>query len=152
MALRHEHLSHILRMTIKTLANLWPQEALDATAYDGARQLRDRVRTLARQRFGEGEVLLKLQAFLERCKRATDQRNELMHTVWAQELDGEPMRRGSDQKHYPLPTIPELQALSGEIDVLARELDTARLEGFLAEALIAHAAETKTKARAPDGA
>jgi hypothetical protein len=152
MALRHEHLSHILRMTIKTLANLRPQEALDATAYDGARQLRDRVRTLARQRLGEGEALLKLQAILERCKRATDKRNELMHSVWAQELDGEPMRRGNDQKMYPLPTVPELEELSRDIDDLTKALNTARLEGFLAEALTTRAPGPKTKARTPDGA
>ncbi len=135
MALRHEHLSHILRMTIKTLANLRPQEALDATAYDGSGQLRARVRKLARQRLGEGEPLLKLQAILERCKRATDQRNDFMHSVWAQELDGEPMRRGNDQKMYPLPTVLQLEELSREIDDLTQILNTARLSGFLADAL-----------------
>jgi hypothetical protein len=31
VALRHAHLDHILRMTIKTLADLRPNEALDAT-------------------------------------------------------------------------------------------------------------------------
>lgn len=34
LTLRHEHLTHILRMTIKTLAELEITEALDATAYD----------------------------------------------------------------------------------------------------------------------
>ena len=42
LSLRHEHLTHILRMTIKTLADLEVSEALDATAYDGAARLRDR--------------------------------------------------------------------------------------------------------------
>jgi hypothetical protein len=62
------------------------------------------------------------------------------------------MRRGNDQKLYPLPTIPELQALSGEIDALTRELNTARLEGFLAKALAAPSTASRTKVRAPDGA
>ena len=53
VALVHEHLNHILRMTIKTLAGLKPIEALDATSYDGSRQLRERIRKLARQRLGE---------------------------------------------------------------------------------------------------
>ena len=90
VALRHEHLNHILRMTIKTLAKLRPQEALDATAYDGSRQLRERIRKLARPRLGEGEALLKLEAILERCRRVTERRNELTHGIWAKELDGEP--------------------------------------------------------------
>ena len=135
VALRHEHLNHILRMTIKTLARLRPDEALDATAYDGSRQLRDRLRKLASQRLGEGEALLKLQALLERCRRATERRNELMHGIWAKELDGEPMRRGQDQRWHPLPTAEDLKALANEIWVLTDELNSARLDGFLSEAL-----------------
>jgi hypothetical protein len=135
VALRHEHLSHILRMTIKTLARLRPQEALDATAYDGSRQLRERIRKLARRRLGESEALLKLEALLERCRRVTERRNELMHGIWAKELDGEPMRKGSDKKWYSLPTADELKALANEIWILSDELNTARLDGFLSAAL-----------------
>lgn len=61
LALRHEHLNHILRMTIKSLARLEVLEALDATAYDSSSRLRERIGKLARQRLGEGEPLLKLQ-------------------------------------------------------------------------------------------
>jgi hypothetical protein len=135
VALRHEHLSHILRMTIKTLARLRVDEALDATAYDGARELRERVRRLARQRLGEGEPLLKLQALLERCRRATERRNELMHGIWAKELDGEAVRRGTDHTWHPLPTREELTALASELQNLSEALNTARLDGFLSEAL-----------------
>ncbi len=135
VALVHEHLNHILRMTIKTLARLTPEEALDATSYDGSRQLRERIRKLARQRLGEGEPLLKLQALLERCKRATEKRNELVHCVWAKELDGEPQRRRPDHEWQPLPTIEELLALVKELQELTATLNTVRLEGFLSEAL-----------------
>ena len=135
LTLRHEHLNHILRMTIKTLGRLEIGEALDATAYDGPSQLRKCIRKLARQRLGEGESLLKLQALLERCKRATDKRNEFVHSVWAKELDGEPARRGSDHKWQPLPTVLELNELGTEILYLTQALNQARLEGFLAEAL-----------------
>jgi hypothetical protein len=135
VALRHAHLDHILRMTIKTLAALRPNEALDATAYDGSRQLRERIRKLAHQRLGEGQPLLKLQAILERCRRATDRRNDLMHGIWAQEVDGQPMRRGSDNSWYPLPTVTDLKALAYEIQTLTDQLNKARLDGFLSEAI-----------------
>jgi hypothetical protein len=135
VALRHEHLNHILRMTIKTLARLTLEEALDATSYDGSRQLRERIRKLARQRLGEGEPLLKLQALLERCKRATEKRNQLVHCVWAKELDGEPQSRGPDHQWQPLPTVEELSALAKELQLLTDSLNTARLDGFLSEAL-----------------
>ena len=136
VALRHEHLNHILRMTVKTLADLRPDEALDATAYDGSRQLRKRIHKLARQCLGEGPPLLKLQAVLERCGRVTDKRNELMHWIWAKELDGTPMRRGPDHKRYPLPTLDDLKRLSCDIQSLTTELNLARLQGFLSKALV----------------
>lgn len=135
VALRHEHLNHILRMTIKTLARLSIDDALDATTYDGSRQLRERIRKLARQRLGESPALLKLEALLERCKRATERRNELVHGVWAKELDGEPMRRAPDHSWQPLPSVAELKTLGTEIESLTAQLNTARLVGFLSEAL-----------------
>jgi hypothetical protein len=122
-------------MTIKTLAGLEVSEALDATAYDGATRLRDRIKTLARQRLGEGEALLKLQAILERCKRATEKRNDLIHSVVGKELDGEPFRRGNDHTWQPLPTTEELKSLGEEIRVLTATLNDARLLGFIGEAL-----------------
>ena len=136
LGLRHEHLTHILRMTIRTLARLEISEALDATAYDGAAQLRDQIKKLARQRLGEGEALLKLQAILERCKRATEKRNDLIHSVWGKELDGESLRRGNDHKWQSLPTVEELKALGEEIHALTESLNNARLDGFLAKALV----------------
>lgn len=135
VALRHEHLSHILRMTIKTLASLEVEEALDATAFDGASHLRDRIRKLAKQRLGEGPALLRLQAILERCRRATDRRNDFVHSVWARELDGEPMRRDGSSSWLPIPSVEQLQALSRELLELTLELNHARLEGFIQEAL-----------------
>lgn len=122
VALRHEHLNHILRMTIKTLARLDVTEALDATAYDNSSQLRERIKKLARQRLGEGEPLLKLQALLERCKRATEKRNDLIHSVWGKELDGEPARKGSGDEWRPLPTATELHDLAESFSHLTSQL------------------------------
>lgn len=135
VTLRHEHLSHILRMTIKTLAQLEVYEALDATAFDSASLLRERLRKHAKQRLGEGQALLKIQALVERCRRATERRNEYVHSVWAQELDGEAKRRDGSQRWLPIPTVQELQALSQELLALTQELNHARREGFIHEAL-----------------
>ena len=135
VALRHEHLNHILRMTIKTLARLEINEALDATAYDSTSQLRERIKKLARQRLGEGAPLLKLQALLERCKRASERRNDLIHSVWGQELDGAPARKGLGQEWQSLPSITDLVNLAADIMQLTAELNEARLAGFLHEAL-----------------
>lgn len=135
VTLRHEHLTYIMRMTIKTLAKLDITEAIDATASDGASLLRDRVKKLAKARLGEGEALLKTQALVERCHRATDKRNEYVHSIWACELDGEAMCRDRNHRWRPIPTVEELKALSQELQSLTYELNQARLEGFIFKAL-----------------
>lgn len=135
VTLRHEHLNHILRMTIKTLARLDVDEALDATAYNSSSTLRERINKLARQRLGEGEPLLKLQAILERCKRATESRNTLVHSVWGKELDGDPALKSCGKEWGRVPTTAEMRDLAENLSQLTLQLNQARLEGFLRDAL-----------------
>lgn len=135
VTLRHEHLNHILRMTIKSISDLTPAEAIDATQYQGSRTLRDRIRKLAKQKLKEGEPLLKLQALMTRANRLTERRNNLIHKIWAKELDGEPGLLGETGELHPLPSVEELNSLAKEMDSLTNELNDARLRGFLMIAL-----------------
>lgn len=135
VTLRHEHLNHILKMTIKSVASLSPTEALDATQYEGSRQLREWIRKLARQKLKVGEPLLKLNALLTRAERLTEQRNQLTHRLWAKELDGDPGVMGAPGELRPLPSLEQLKDLARDILILTEELNAARLEGFLKIAL-----------------
>ena len=137
ITLQHGHLDHILRMTIKTLGEVNVQQALDATAFEGSAVLRERIRKLAKLKLGEGNALLQLQALLERCRRATEKRNDLIHNIWARELDGDPQVRTKDHNWKPIPTIDELEVLSKELGLLINELNSARLDGFLSKAITA---------------
>jgi hypothetical protein len=134
VALRHAHLDHTLKMTIKTLTGVSVGEALAATEYESSSSLRDRIRRLAKRAIGDGTALVRLQALMTRCKSATEKRNELMHSIWGRELDGDPQVRGSDGWR-PLPTVEELETLARSIKSLTFELNNERLEGFLAEAM-----------------
>lgn len=135
VTLRHEQLNFILKMTIKSIARLSSNEAFDATQYEGARTLRDRIRKLARQKLGEGEPLLKLQVLLTRAGRLTKRRNELTHGIWAKELDGSSGVMEAFGVLQPLSSLNELENLAKEIEALTKELNHARLEGFLKIAL-----------------
>jgi hypothetical protein len=137
LALRHEHLNYILRMTIRTFTEVEVKEALDATAFESTSLLRERIRKLAKQRLGEGRTLIKVQALIERCRRATERRNDYVHSVWAQELDGEAIHRDGSNAWQPIPTIDALSELNQELTDLIQELNHARLEGFIFEALSA---------------
>ena len=135
VAIRHGQLDHVLRMTVKTITRITTREALDATERQGSAALRARVRKLAKQKVGEGDALVHLDALLARAGRATRRRNELLHALWAAQLDGQGLIRGEDGKWYDHPTVSELDALVSELDAVTRDLNWARLEGFLKEAL-----------------
>ena len=138
IAIKHAHLDHILRMMVKTLADVSVDEALNATEFEGSRQLRERVNKLAKKRLGEGKPLVRFQDMIYRCKQATDKRNELLHSIFAKELDGEIQFRRRDRSWEDPPSIDWLSRLYDEIHNLVLELNTARLDGFLHEALKDH--------------
>jgi hypothetical protein len=131
----HGQLDHMLRMTIKTLTAVSVEEALDATERATAAVLRKRVHKLARKRLGDGAALVKLEAILERCRRASASRNDIIHSVVGRELDREPLMRRPGNKWGPPPTVDELRALAVDLQTVAKELNDARLHGFLDEAL-----------------
>lgn len=135
VTLRHEHLNHILKMTIKSVAGLTVAEALDATQYEGSRQLREYIRKRARKKFGASVAFLKLSALLTRAERLTNQRNRLTHGIWAKELDGDPGLMGAPGQLEALPSLDQLKALASDLVELTKEINAARLEGFLKEAL-----------------
>lgn len=137
VSVRHAHLDYILRMTIKTLVgpNVTPKEALDATRFEGSARLRDRIRKLAKKRLGDGETLVRIQALLERARRATDRRNQLIHNIWAQNSEGVPLMRTDDHEWRDPPTPQELDDFATQLASLTNEINEARLSGFLFEAL-----------------
>jgi len=136
----HTHLDHILRMLIKTLANVTVEVALNATDGEGSAALRQRIKKLAKQRLGEGAALLGVQDIVERCKRVTERRNSLIHTTIAIDwLDTEAMLYRAGRPAAPLPTTQDLESLEKEMSQLIAEINQARLKGWLAEALAAKA-------------
>jgi hypothetical protein len=131
----HGQLDHMLKMTIKTLTGVSVDEALEATERTTAAVLRERIHKLARQRLGDGTALVRLEAILERSRRASASRNDIIHNVVGQELDREPLVRRAGNKWGPLPTVDELRALAVDLQTIAGELNEARLHGFLDAAL-----------------
>ena len=132
--MRDRRNSELEKVTV-TGAVYTDQEALDATAFESASALRERIRKLAKQRLGEGATLLKLQALVERCRHLTDQRNEFVHSVWAKQLDGEPLRSDPREGWVPIPSKEQLDQLSEKVMRLTHEINYERLEGFLYQAL-----------------
>ena len=78
---------------------------------------------------------MRLDAILERSRRATEKRNELLHGLWAVELDGDPVFRTPGHEFRAIPPIAEPEAVADDLAQLAKDLNSARLEGFLHDAL-----------------
>jgi hypothetical protein len=134
VAARHGQMDFVLRMTIKSICEVSPQEARRATAGIMSGLLRERVERLARKRFGDGPALVRLQSLLYKCRVASDERNTVLHGVFARELDGGEIFLG-DGEPGPLPTLPQLEALELQLKTVTDEINQARLEGFLKEAI-----------------
>lgn len=135
VTLRHEHLNHTLKMTIKSIAGITFEEASNALRYEGSRSLRERIKKLGKKELKESKALLKLQALLGRAERVTEKRNKFIHGIWAKEHDGDPGIMGDLGELHPLPTIKELESLANEMAEVTQELNDARLFGFLQEAI-----------------
>jgi hypothetical protein len=125
-------------MCIKSLLSISIAEALRKTERWGAAQLRTQIGKLARNLLHDGAAV-QLSALLERCERATEKRNRLIHDIVAIDEYGVP-RLGSISWDL-LPKPEELDALANQLLELAKELNHARLNGWLAQAI----AETNGK-------
>jgi hypothetical protein len=135
IAIRHGQLYYHLKMTVRSLSGVTIDEAIDATERQGSRELRVRVRKLARKRLGESEALVRLDALLGRAARATERRNKLLHGLWAQELDGDAVLRTEGREFKPIPSVADLNVVADELAQIAKDLLLARLDGFLRDAL-----------------
>lgn len=138
ISIRHGHLDHILKMMIRTFTEVTPQEAMDATARETSRYLRDCIKKLARSKLGTGAALVRLEALLERCRRVTERRNTLIHVLCGVDEDGNPVAATDDLDIWELfPLLQDLNALSIDMQKLVGDLKKARSKsGFISLALL----------------
>lgn len=143
IALRHGQLDYVVKMTIKSVVEVPIREALDATQKAGSAQLRERALKLTKQRLGDGKPYLLLEAVLNRARRASDRRNKLLHSLWAADPEGQHLVREDDHTWSEPPTVEKLDDLAREFEKIIADLNQARLEGYLYEAIVA----TRKKSR-----
>lgn len=139
LAMRHAHLEHVLRMTIKTITGRNIPEALAVTARRGADQIRKLVVKEASCRLhGDANALAKLEAILLRGQELSWRRNDFVHSPCARYVDGpdrEPFLMVEEIGKVRLPSPATLLALATEIGAYTVELNEERLHGFIAVGL-----------------
>ena len=136
VAILHTQLDFVLRMTIKTLSGSRPKEARKVTPGMPSRDLRKHVSKLAFKRLGKCDAYRRLDAMLERCRLATKKRNRYAHALFVGNFDRNEYRMESETSDWePLPSLSDLTLFAAELVSLAEEINEARLNGFLREAL-----------------
>jgi hypothetical protein len=133
----HSHLDYVLKMFIKSLTGVTIDEVRTATNFHGSAKLRTRIYKIARKRIRDDAAMIRVESLLERCRVVTERRNALVHGIYAQDRDGEPIMSGSDWSWKDLPTPDELKALSTDIKRLIDEINDFRLHGKLSAAMAA---------------
>lgn len=146
VALRHGHMDHILRLMVKTLEGLTISEALDATEDENFSDICRLVKRLTKMKLGTSNAQLRVNALVQRALRASRKRNELLHSLWAADMDNAPFIRTDNAAGFKaIPTVAELKDLADRMEQVTGELNFARLEGFLHEALIAQSKKLADK-------
>ncbi len=134
VALAHGHLELVQRFLVRALARVDMRVALDST--EGSRNLdvQKTVRRLARERQLPENVMVRLEALLNKARMLSRKRNELVHRAVQMDKNGKIVQKRDDQKWGPAPSMAELKNLSEDILELSKEINKERLTGFIRDA------------------
>ena len=135
ISLLSSHLDHVMRMTAMVITGIDVAPALQALAKTPARHLRERVRSLAKERLGDGPAFLELEAILYQAEMVAEERNRLVHAVVVHSEEGDAIVQDPIAGHTPLPSIDELNKLATAFEKVYGELNDSRLRGSLSRAL-----------------
>ncbi|MEX2650493.1 MAG: hypothetical protein WD673_15915 [Alphaproteobacteria bacterium] len=135
VAVRHGQLDRVLRLTIKSVTAQGLRKALDSTKRTGSADLRKRVMAEARKKIRDADTKSRLERLLGQACELTERRNRLVHDVWVRDGAGNHVIIDDEHKRKPVPTPMRLDDLANAIHRVTVELNDARLNGFLAEAL-----------------
>lgn len=131
MALSHAHLDRALIGAIKTVRGISMEEATQQYERCGTEDLGKALFNGARDTFGEGETLDRIGAFVSSCKRVANLRNRFLHALWYQDRETDDLAIHNRGKTTAPPTAQELNDLTRDIDVLWREVQDARHNGYI---------------------
>lgn len=133
VAIAHGHHELIMKRTLKTV-NGWELEAADAALKRRSiSTVRQWLRNDLARRLGAAPEVDRMAELLDRSEALSDRRNDLMHGIWCRELDGERMHLGDAGLTIPAPA--DLDDLAWAIKAITDQINDARLNAWLAEAL-----------------
>lgn len=140
LVVAHVHLDHMLKMTIKSMLGITVEEALQALSRKGSPDLRKRIQKHSLAVLDDEAVTNRLMELLGRCRTASERRNYIAKSVYVRHMDGPrsgqiALHDPDNQTYSPPPSVEEVVGIADEIEALVREINHARLEGWLGQAI-----------------
>lgn len=131
MALAYTLLELVLRYTVKTIAGISVEEALDATSKERTAETRQRVRRLFVEKKHTAIEKANLDALLGKASRLADRRNGYLHSAWSVSSAGLVIIKSEDHSWGPAPKKEEVEGVASELLALGKEINRERLHGFI---------------------
>jgi predicted DNA-binding protein len=130
VSIAHSQLDYSLLLLVKSLKNLALADAQRDLGRVSSFRLREIIEEYVEEHVLDICVKEEILNYLEAAKALTKIRNDLVHGVWAQELDGDAfIYRPNKSKELSIPSIRELKILSKNLFQLANDINRSRLEG-----------------------
>jgi hypothetical protein len=149
LAIAHTQLELMLRYTVKTLSGQSLGDALDATSQDRISDLRERIKQLFRELKPTAQEKCQLDALLQKAKLRSDKRNGYLHSTWSATHDGQALMKGERHLWGPAPSQHDVEKITLEILTLCKQLNEARLHGFISKVVTRRNATTASTPAPP---
>jgi hypothetical protein len=135
MTVVHAQLDYVLKLTIMVVEGRTHDEVMRDKDLRGSRKMRKRILKHADKRLGGGEATKKLKALLEKAEKASDRRNAYLHNVFGSDDQGRHWTHTENGESFDIPSVAQLNELTEKIQLIMKELNTARRKGWLIEAV-----------------
>jgi hypothetical protein len=135
VAVAHAQLDYVLKLTVKTIEARSHEDVMLDNELRGARKMRKRIAKQAEKRLGNSDAAKKLKALLDKAEKASERRNEFIHNVFGSDDQAKFWTHTESGKAFDIPSVAKLNALTEKIQLIMKELNTARRKGWLLEAL-----------------
>jgi hypothetical protein len=144
-AVAHAQLDYVLKLTVKTIEGRSHEDVMVDNELRGARKIRKRIAKQAEKRLGNSDAAKKLKALLDKAEKASERQNEFVRNVFGSNDQAKFWTHTESSKPFDIPSVAQLNALTEKIQLIMKELNTARRKGWLLEALDGKSPKTDGK-------
>ena len=138
VAMAHASLEYLLRLTIKSITRKPFGDSLASTRRNMSKRLRNKILKLAKEKRFDSDTTQKLADLVFDVGALSEERNHILHRLWAELTEGDIRVSDENDKLHPLDIsaeIAKLNNLADRIWAMVGKLNRARRKGWLRDAI-----------------